>query len=89
MSREEFWENKENGYGGGSFGRVDSEWILDNFWDGVYWVTNGWPLGNAEYLSTWKTHDVSAVSVIESYHNKYVRSNKFQKYIQEEIDKMK
>lgn len=90
MSREEFWEKKENDYGGGSFGVVDTEWIMDNFWDGVYWVTNGWPLGNAEFLHAWEVNaEVSAESIIESYHDRYVRSNRFQRYIQEEIDMMK
>lgn len=90
MSKEEFWEKKEEGYGGGAYGAVDSEWIMDNFWDGVYWITNGWPRGNAEFLHSYRIRTkVAAGDIIEAYHNKYVSSNRFQKYIQEEINKMK
>lgn len=96
-SREEFWSNLDSmkdEHGDdwrrhrGSYGTVDPEWLADNFWDGVYWVTNGWPRSSAEMLHSWPTHDVSAVSVIKSYYNRYLRSNKFQKYIQEEINVM-
>lgn len=88
MSKGEFWELKEEGYGGESHGIVDPEWLADNFWDGVYYATNGWPRSSAEFLSVYKYNDVSAISVIKSYHDRYVRSNKFQKYIQEEINSM-
>lgn len=88
MSKDEFWERKFNGEDGGSYGVVDPEWIADNFWDGVYYATNGWPRSDAEFLSVYKYHDVSAISVIESYYNRYLNSNRFPKYIQEEIDKM-
>lgn len=89
MSKDEFWERKYNGEDGGNYGTIDSEWLADNFWDGVYYATNGWPRSDAQFLTVYKYHDVSALSVIESYYNRYVNSNKFQKYIQEEIDKLK
>lgn len=89
MSKDEFWTMKEEGYGGGSYGIVDSEWLADNFWDGVYYATNGWPRSDAEFLSVYRYHDTSAISVIQSYYNRYVNSNKFQKYIQEEINIIK
>ena len=89
MSKSEFWAMKEEGYGGGSYGTVDPEWLADNFWDGVYYATNGWPRSDAEFLSVYKYHDTSAISVIQSYYKRYVNSNKFQKYIQEEINMMK
>lgn len=88
MSKDEFWEQKFNGEGGGSYGTIDAEWLADNFWDGIYYATNGWPRSSAEFLSVYRYHDVSAISVIESYYNRYVNSNKFQKYIQEEINAM-
>lgn len=88
MSKSEFWERKFNGEDDGGYGVVDPEWLADNFWDGVYYATNGWPRTDAEFLAVYKYHDVSAISVIESYYNRYVRSNKFQKYIQEEINMM-
>lgn len=88
MSREDFWERKFNGEDGGNYGTVDSEWLADNFWDGVYYATNAWPRSDAEFLVVYKYHDVSAVSVIESYYDRYVNSNRFQKYIQKEINMM-
>ena len=90
MSKDEFWENKYFGQEGDkSYGVVDPEWLADNFWDGVYYATNGWPRSDAEFLSVYKYQDVSAISVIKAYYNNYVRSNIFQKYIQEEINSMK
>lgn len=90
MHKDEFWERKENGdEGDKSYGVVDAEWIMDNFWDGVWYITNGWPRSDAPFLSVYPTHDISAGKIIESYHNRYVRSNRFQKYIQEEINMMK
>ena len=88
MSRDEFWEQKFNGEDSGNYGTVDPEWLADNFWDGVYYATNGWPRSDAEFLSVYRYRDVSAISVIKSYYNRYLRSNKFQKYIQEEINAM-
>ena len=90
MSKDEFWENKYFGQEGDkSYGVVDPEWLADNFWDGVYYATNGWPRSDAEFLSVYKYQDVSAISVIKAYYNNYVNSNTFQKYIQEEINSMK
>ena len=89
MSKDEFWERKYNGEDSGDYGVVDPEWLADNFWDGVYYMTNGWPRSDAEFLGVYKYRDVSAISVIESYYNRYVKSNRFQKYIQEEINRMK
>lgn len=88
MSKDEFWERKYSGEDGGDYGVVDPEWLADNFWDGVYYATNGWPRGGAEFLSVYRYNDVSAISVIKSYYNRYLRSNKFQKYIQEELNVM-
>ena len=90
MSKDEFWEKKHSGEEGDkSYGVVDPEWLADNFWDGIYYATNGWPRGDVEFLSVYRYQDVSAISVIKAYYNNYVRSNTFQKYIQEEINSMK
>lgn len=89
MSKEEFWYKKENENYSGDYGAVDPEWLADNFWDGVYYATNGWPRSDAEFLSVYRYHDVSAISVIKSYYNRYVNSNKFHKYIIEAINAMK
>lgn len=89
MSKDEFWEKKQfEDYGGGSYGVVDTEWLADNFWDGTYWATNGWPRGDADILDSYPYKDVSAISVIKSYYGRYIRSNRFQQYIQEEINSM-
>ena len=97
-SKDEFWDelnSLKDEYGEdwrkhrGNYGTVDPEWLADNFWDGVYYATNGWPRSDAEFLSVYKYHDTSAISVIQSYYKRYVNSNKFQKYIQEEINMMK
>ena len=87
MSKYEFWEKKSEGYSG-DYGILDVEWLADNFWDGVYYATNGWPRSDAEFLSVYRYSDVSAISVIKSYYNRYVNSNKFPKYVQEEINAM-
>lgn len=89
MSREEFWERKANGKeNGGSYGIVDVDWLTDNFWSGVYYMTNGWPLGDAEFLSVYKYNDISAESITDAYHKRYVKSGRFQKYFAEEVAAM-
>lgn len=85
LSREEFWARKATGESGGSFGVVNSEWLADNFWDGIYWATNGWPRSDAEFLHSYKYHDVSALSAIKDYVERYKASNRFQKYVNEEL----
>lgn len=85
MSREEFWERKSMGEDGGSFGVVDPEWLADNFWDGIYWATNGWPRSSAEFLVSYHYNDVSALSVIKDYIKQYKASNRFKKYVNEEL----
>ena len=88
MSKDEFWERKLSGDYSGSYGTVDAEWLADNFWDGVYYETNGWPRSDAMFLAVYKYKDVSAISVIKDYYNRYVNSNRFQQYIQEELNAM-
>lgn len=86
MSKEEFWERKAMGEDGGDFGGVDAEWLADNFWDGIYWATNGWPRSDADFLSSYQYNDVSAISVIKSYCKRYERSKRYQKYVEEELN---
>ena len=89
MHKDEFWERKESGNDiDGGYGTVDAEWMADNFWDGIVYVTNGWPLGDAEYLNVFTVHETSAISVIESYFNRYLKSKRFNRYIQEELNAM-
>lgn len=85
MSQAEFWARKENGEDGGDYGGIDPWWLADNFWDGVYWATNGWPRGNAEFLSSFPYNDVSAISVIKAYCKRYEKSKRYQKYVNEEL----
>ena len=78
LHKDDFWARKNFGNDlDGEYGTVDPIWMADNFWDGIVWVTNGWPLGNAEYLSAQPTRVTSAISVIQSYYNRYVKSNRF------------
>ncbi len=89
LHKDDFWARKESGSDlGDSYGTVDPDWLADNFWDGIVWVTNGWPFGGVEYLESFTRRDVSAISVIQSYYDRYVRSNRFAEYIQEELDAM-
>lgn len=85
MSRSEFWERKAMGEDGGDFGIVDIDWLADNFWDGTYWATNGWPRGDAEFLMSYKYNDVSAISVMKDYVEQYKASKRFKKYLNEEL----
>ena len=86
MTREDFYAKKDDGYGG-DFGTVDPEWLADNFWDGIYYATNGWPRNiEQDYLQVYKYKDKSAISVIESYYKEYVDTNRFGYYIQEELN---
>lgn len=86
---DDFWARKESGNDlDNNYGTVDAEWMADNFWDGIYYATNGWPLGNVEYLEVFTIHETSAISVIQSYYNRYLRSGRFYKYILEEIKAM-
>lgn len=90
LSKDEFWDRKESGEDnlGNNHGIVDSEWLADSFWDGIYTATNGWPLGDAMFLSVYKYRDTSAISIIQSYFKNYVKSNKYSKYTQEELNAM-
>ena len=89
MTQEEFYESKYSGDDDEDYGTLDPEWLADNFWDGIYYATNGWPCTNKSlYLQVYKYRDTSALSVIESYYEEYVNTNRFGYYIQEELNSM-
>ena len=92
VTKSEFWYNRFSGNDAdelsGDYGGLDLWWLADNFWDGIYWKTNGWPRGGAEFLSAWSYSDVSAISVIKSYYSRYCSSNKVAQYANEIIAEM-
>lgn len=89
LSKDDFWDMKFNeGYGGDAHGTVDSDWLADNFWDGIIYYTNGWPRGAAEYLYVGKRHEKSAESVMDEYVKKYISNGRYQRYIMEAISMM-
>lgn len=87
LHRDAFWEEhnarQENGIKSPQYGSLDLDWVTDNFWDGIVWKTNGWPLGNADFLSAWSERETPAVKLIELYIRKYNRSRRYWQYIQE------
>jgi len=90
MSKDEFWEMRESGEDAdhGTYGGVDAEWMTNNFWDGIVYCTNGWPLGNAEFLSVFVTKETPASSVVENYIHEYQMSNRYIKHIRKELNKI-
>lgn len=90
LSRYDFWDMHYAGETGGSYGEVEEEWIMDNFWNGREYVTNGWPLSkSAEYLSTSKRRVVSAKKVTQEFYDDYERKGYYEKYIQQEFNRLK
>lgn len=68
------------------YGAVDHKWIMNNFWNGYEWKTNGWPLpGGGEFLQTWKERTVSAYDVAKEYVANYISEGYYGKYVNEEI----
>ena len=90
MSKDEFWEMRESGADADhkNYGGVDSEWMTDNFWDGIVYCTNGWPLGEADFLSEFIIREKSAASAVDDYIHAYQASNRFAKHVQKEINKI-
>lgn len=88
MHREEFWEKKADGYGDESHGIVNTEWLVDNFYFGRYYITNGWPRGTADFLRVYRVQGVPVEPIIDAYHKKYAASGRLNKYIQQEINAM-
>ena len=90
MSRDEFWEMRESGADEGhpNYGGVQAGWMTDNFWNGIVYCTNGWPLGEADFLQEFKIYEKSAASAVEDYIRKYQTSNRFSKHVQKEINEI-
>ena len=90
MSRDEFWDMRTSGADAdhGNYGGVDSEWMTDNFWEGIVYCTNGWPLGNVDFLSEFIIREKSAASAVEDYISKYIADGRFASHIQNEINKI-
>ena len=86
MSKGEFWDLKLSGeLDGGDYGGVDSEWLTDNFWDGIVVGTNGWPRGDAEFLSVIRSREPAGSKAVKQYVKKYIASERYPKYILEAL----
>lgn len=84
MSKDEFWDRKLSGeLGGGDYGGVESDWLTDNFWSGIVVGTNGWPRGEAEFLSVIRSRGVSGKSAVDQYVKNYNASGRYPAYIRE------
>lgn len=89
LSSYDFWEMHFNGETGGSYGEVEESWIMDNFWRGRQYVTNGWPLNKSEeYLRGHYESTVSAYDVAANYVDQYIADGYYEQYIQEEINNL-
>lgn len=89
LSSYDFWEMHYNGETGGSYGSVDEEWIMKNFWNGVEYSTNGWPLSKSEeYLQVYRTKVVSAYDVAKNFIDDYIAEGHYEQYIEEEINNL-
>lgn len=88
LSRYDFWEMHENGETGGNYGLLDENWVMKNFWNGVQYVTNGWPLSDAEYLDAYPISTVSAYDVAKEYIDNYISEGHYEKYIQQEMNNL-
>jgi hypothetical protein len=89
LSSYDFWEMHYNGETGGSYGAVEETWIMDNFWNGREYVTNGWPLSkSAEYLSGHYQNTTSAYDVAANFVDQYIADGYYEQYVQEEINNL-
>ena len=88
LSMYDFWENYDEA-DVTQHGEVDHEWIMENFWNGYEWRTNGWPLpGGGEFLETWRVRTISAYDVAQQYIDNYIAKGYYGKYISEEIGRL-
>ena len=84
MSKDEFWDRKLSGeLSGGDYGGVESDWLTDNFWKGIVVGTNGWPRGEAEFLSVIRSSGVSGQNAVNQYVKNYNASGRYPEYIRE------
>jgi hypothetical protein len=89
LSVYDFWDMHYNDETGGSYGEVEEDWIMENFWNGREYVTNGWPLSkSAEYLSGHYRETVSAYEVAQNFIDNYIAEGHYERYIQEEINNL-
>lgn len=90
LSSYDFWEMRLNGeYEGGSYGAVMDTWIMQNFWNGVKYSTNGWPRARSEeYLEVYKTRTVAAYDVAQGFIDDYIAAGHYEQYIQEEMNNL-
>lgn len=88
MSRDEFWDMKffEEDSDHKNYGGIDAEWVTDNFWNGIVYSTNGWPLSDANFLSVYTSREISAELAVEDYINTYIAQGRFQQHIQNAIN---
>ena len=88
MSSDDFWERKILGdEPSRQYGALDMDWVTDNFWDGIVYSTNGWPLGKADYLAVYKDREIPARAAVASYVDKYIADDRYPKYILDELNK--
>ena len=84
ISRDEFWAGDKADPG--SYGIPEGEWIMKNFWTGIVYVTNGWPLAkSAEYLSVMQMRTIAAYDVAQEYLDDYNNSGRYKAYVAEEL----
>ena len=89
MSRDEFWDLKLSGeLSVGDYGGVESDWLTDNFWQGIVVGTNGWPRGEAEFLSVVRSRGISGKSAVDQYVKNYNASGRYPAYILEALSKV-
>ena len=87
LSTYDFWEMHYNGETGGSYGEVGEDWIMENFWNGREYITNGWPLSKSEeYLRVSKRKVKSAYDVAKDFIDYYNEQGFYNLYLQEEIN---
>lgn len=89
MTRSQFWAMRLSGEDEdhGTYGGIEADWVTDNFWKGIQYVTNGWPLGGAEMLEVWtENEDVSGEEAVSAYISKYTSDGRYAAHIQEAIN---
>lgn len=68
-------------------GMPEGEWIMKNFWLGIVYVTNGWPLAKkTEYLSVTEMRTIAAEDVAQEYLDDYNNSGRYRAYVAEELN---
>ena len=85
ISRSEFWDGIRAEPR--DAGTPSGDWIMENFWLGIVYITNGWPLAkNAEYLSVTEARTIAAQDVAQEYLDNYNSSGRYQAYVAEELN---